>query len=119
MTSSQKQALERQASSQSALDLLAQDSLKAICAAPGPFVTIFLPARHPGAAELPRIQGLKTILHDAVQELQRRRFQGPIDQLLKPLEDLAKNPARLAGGSDSVIFLGPGPFVIWAACANQ
>jgi Bacterial archaeo-eukaryotic release factor family 6 len=110
MTSSQKQALERQGSSQSALDLLAQDSLKAICAAPGPFVTIFLPARHPGAAELPRTQGLKTILRDGAQELQRRQFQGPIDQLLKPLEELAKNPASLAGGSDSVIFVGPGLF---------
>jgi hypothetical protein len=98
MTSSKKQALERQGSSQSALDFLAQDSLKAICADPGPFVTIFLPARHPGAAELPRTQGLKSILREAAQELQRRRFQGPIDQLLKPLEELAKNPSSLAGG---------------------
>jgi len=101
---------ERQGSLQPAVDLLAEDSLKAICTVPGPFVTIFLPARHPGDAELPRDQGLKTILRDARQELRRRRFQGPIDQLLKPLEELAKNPASLTGGSDSVIFVGPGIF---------
>ena len=89
---------------------MAQDSLKAICAASGPFITIFLPARHPGTADLPRAQGLKTILRDAAQELERRRFQGPIDQLLKPLEELAENPASVAGGSDSVIFVCPGLF---------
>jgi hypothetical protein len=31
-----------------------------------------------------------------------------MDQLLKPLEELAENPAGLAGGSDSVIFICPG-----------
>jgi hypothetical protein len=50
---------------------------------------------------------MKTILRDAAQELERRRFQGPIDQLLKPLEELAENPASLVGGSDSVIFVCP------------
>ncbi len=64
MTSSQKHPTVRQASPHQGLDLIAQDSLKTICAAPGPFVTIFLPARHPAAADLPRFQGLKTILRD-------------------------------------------------------
>jgi hypothetical protein len=110
MTSSQTHASALPASSRQAPELITQDSLRAICAAPGPFVTIFLPARHPGSADLPRVQGLRTILRDTGQELERRRFQGPIDQLLKPLEELAENPASLAGGSNSVIFVSPGLF---------
>lgn len=89
---------------------MGQDSLKAICAAPGPFVTVFLPARHPGAADLPRAERMKTLLREATHELERRRFQGPIGELLKPLEKLADNPASLTGGSDSVIFVSPGMF---------
>lgn len=110
MTSSQTHPSAPQTSSHKALALMTQDSLREICAAPGPFVTIFLPARHPGAADLPRTQGMKTILRDAAQELERRRFQGPIDQLLKPLDELAENPGSLVGGSDSVIFVSPGVF---------
>jgi len=53
---------------------------------------------------------MKTILRDAAQELERRRFQGPTDLLLKPLEELAESPTNLAGGSDSVIFVCPGLF---------
>jgi Bacterial archaeo-eukaryotic release factor family 3 len=53
---------------------------------------------------------MKTILRDAAHELERRRYQGPIDQLLKPLEKLAEDPASHAGGSDSVIFVSPGIF---------
>jgi hypothetical protein len=52
---------------------------------------------------------MKTILRDAAHELERRRFQGPIGELLTPLEQLADNPT-VTGGSDSVIFLSPGIF---------
>jgi Bacterial archaeo-eukaryotic release factor family 3 len=100
----------RQALSNQALDLIGSDSLKATCIAPGPFVTVFLPACHPGAPDLPRTERMKTILRNAAQELERRRFHGPIGQILKPLEKLADNPANLIGGSDSVIFASPGNF---------
>ncbi len=110
MTPAQPLASAQQTSPQQASELMDQDSLKAVCAAPGPFVTVFLPARHPGAADLPGPERMKTILRDAARELKNRRFQGHIDQLLKPLEKLADNPAKPAGGSDSVIFLSPGVF---------
>ena len=110
MIPTQPQASVRQASSQPELDLMGQDSLKAICIAPGPFVTVLLPACHPGAADLPRAERMKTILRDAAHELERRRYQGLIDQLLKPLEKLAEDPVSHAGGSDSVIFVSPGIF---------
>ncbi len=110
MTPFQPQASARQASSQPVLDLMGQDALKAICTAPGPFVTAFLPACHPGAADLPRAERIRTILLEAGHELERRRFQGPIGQLLKPLEKLAENSTNLAGGSDSAIFVSPGIF---------
>ena len=110
MTSSQTHTSAQQPSSKRTLDVIGQSSLNTICAAPGPFVTVFLPARHPGSMDLPRVQGLKAILRNAAQELERRRFQGPVDQLLKPLKALAEDAARVADGGDSVIFLSPGSF---------
>src|SRR5579872_6553463 len=82
--SSQEQASERSGIFETGTRFAGTRFAKAICA--GFFVTIFLPARHSCAAELPRAQGLKTILRNAVQEPQSRRFQGLGDQLLKPLE---------------------------------
>jgi len=115
MIPTQKQALLEQASSQKAslqqvLPLMGQDSLRAICAAPGPFITVFLPACHPGTVDFPRAGRMKTIVREAALELERRRFSGSISQILKPLEDLAENPGSLGGGSDSVIFASPGSF---------
>ncbi len=98
----------RHTSSQPVLELMSRDSLKEICTAPGPFVTVFLPACHPGAADLSRAERMKTILRAAAHELERRRCQGPIEQLLKPLEKLVENSETLAGGCDSVMFVSPG-----------
>lgn len=95
MTPTQSQAAALQESPQAAFALMGQDSLNAICAASGPFVTVYLPARHPGAADLPRTARTKTIVAEAARELERRRFQGPIGLLLKPLEELAESPASL------------------------
>ena len=91
----------------SALDLLGLDHLKAICADNGPFVTVFLPASHPGSADLPHTGRMKTILREAAAEIEQRRFTDPIEQLLKPLEKLAGDPAMLSGGSDSVMYVSP------------
>jgi hypothetical protein len=101
---------EQTTSTQQSLDLMGQDSLTTICAAPGPFVTIFLPACHPGSSYLPRAERIRTILRAATHELERRRFSGSVSQLLKPLEELSESPARLTGGCGSVIFVSPGNF---------
>ncbi len=87
--------------------LAIQDSIQTICADPGPFVTVFLPAIHPGAAEHPLAGRLKTILGKAEEELKLRRYQGPIDELLKPLEELAADPNATAGTAASVVYLSP------------
>ena len=87
--------------------LALQDSIKTICADPGPFVTVFLPAIHPGAAELPPAGRLRTILGKAKEELKLRRYQGPIDELLKPFEELAADPNATAGSAASVVYLSP------------
>ncbi len=108
MTPVQSQGSVRAASGNAVFDCMSADSLNAICAAAGPFVTVYLPARHPGAADLPRTARMKTIVAEAAGELERRRFQGPTGLLLKPLEELAENPAILAGGSDSAVFVSPG-----------
>ncbi len=91
-------------------DLLNQDSLNEICTAPGPWITIFLPAFHPGALDLPGAERLRTMLRDAELELNRRRFAGSNERFLKPLKDLSTSPSSLAGGASSAIFLSPGTF---------
>ncbi len=53
---------------------------------------------------------MKTIVAEAARELERRRFQGPIGTLLKPLEELAENPASLGGGSGLAVYVSPGFF---------
>jgi Bacterial archaeo-eukaryotic release factor family 3 len=53
---------------------------------------------------------LKTIIRDAARQLEQGRCQVPIQQILDPLEQLAKTPAIHAGGDDSVIFITPGSF---------
>jgi hypothetical protein len=90
------------------LDPLSLDALKEICAARGPFVTVFLPARHPGAASLPPAERLRAILREASAQLTQRRYLGSIDQLLKPLEELRDDATWHTGGSDSVVFVSPG-----------
>lgn len=93
-----------------ALPLLGSDSLRTICTAPGPFITVCLPARHPGAPDLSRAERLKTIVRETGLELVRRRFLGNIDNLMKPLTRLSSEADVLSGGSDSVIFLSPAIF---------
>ena len=87
-----------------------QESLKEICSAPGPFVTVFLPASHPGAADLPRTERMKTMVQEAEFELKRRRFRGSIPRLLKPLQKFAESPVAMVGGNGSALFAGPGTF---------
>lgn len=89
------------------LELLGKHSLKSVCGAPGPFVTVFLPARHPGAADLPRTDRLRDLLRAAAMELKNRQYQGPVDKLLEPFEELVGSPSMHSGGGDSVIFGSP------------
>ncbi len=100
----------RQTTAPQQWDLLGPESLKAVCTAPGPFITLFLPARHPGAADLSSAERMKTMLRDAERELENRRFQGAITQMLKPLQNFASDPRLHAGGSASVAFVSPGIF---------
>jgi hypothetical protein len=93
-----------------ALELLVKNSLKPVCSSPGPFITVYLPACHPGASDLPRSPRLKAILRSAAAELERRRYRGAIDQLLAPLEEVANDPAAMAGAGDSVMFSSPAFF---------
>ena len=90
--------------------LLSRGSLQEVCAAGGPFVTAYLPARHPGAADSPNAERIRTVLREATDELEQRRFLEPMGPILDPLRELAENPEGLAGGRDSVVFASPGLF---------
>ncbi len=89
------------------LELLVKSSLKPVCTSPGPFITVYLPACHPGASDLPRSPRLKAILRNAAAELERRRYCGPIDKLLAPFEEIASDPGAMAGAAGSVMFGAP------------
>ena len=92
MTSPQSQVLEP-----NTLDLMGFKSLKVTGTEPRPFVTIYLPACHSGAADLPRAARMKMIPLEAHQELKRRRYQGQPSQLLKPLEELVAQLGSAGG----------------------
>lgn len=91
-------------------ELLVPSSLKAICATSGPFITVYLPACHPGASDLPAAPRLRTMVRAAAAELNRRRYLEPSANLLAPIEELAGSPATVAGGDASAIFSAPGLF---------
>ena len=93
-----------------ALELLVKNSLRPVCSSAGPFLTVYLPACHPGTSDLPRSPRLKAILRSAAAELERRLYRGSIDELLAPFEEIASDPAAMAGASDSVIFGAPAFF---------
>ncbi len=92
------------------LELLVKSSLKQVCASPGPFLTVYLPACHPGTSDLPRSPRLKAILRSAAAELERRLYRGRTDELLSRFEEVASDPATMAGAGDSVMFGAPGFF---------
>ena len=56
------------------LELLVKNSLKPVCSSAGPFLTVYLPACHPGTSDLPRSPRLKAILRNAAVELERRLY---------------------------------------------
>src|SRR6185369_5906911 len=89
------------------LELLGKHTLQLICTSPGPFVTVFLPGRHPGAADRPRTDRLRNLIRAAATELKERQYQGPIDKFMEAFEDLAREPSMHGGGGDSVIFCSP------------
>jgi hypothetical protein len=92
------------------MDLISLDAVKEICADRGPFITVLLPARHPGAPDLPATDRMRGVLREASAQLTQRRFLGSVDQLLKPFEDLGEETTQAAGGCDSVIIASPGVF---------
>jgi hypothetical protein len=50
---------------------------------------------------------LKNLIRTSAMELKTRQYQGPIDALLAPLEELSAGPAMQGGGGDSVLFGSP------------
>jgi hypothetical protein len=84
--------------------------LRSICRSPGPFLTVYLPAHHPGAADLTAAIRLKSMLRTAAAELAQRQYQGPIGNLLSPFENLLRDATMLGGSADTVIFGSPGAF---------
>jgi hypothetical protein len=50
------------------------------------------------------------MVQEAEFQLKRRRFQGSIPKLLKPLQRFSEGPAAIVGGNGSAIFVGSGMF---------
>jgi hypothetical protein len=90
------------------LEVLDGSALKAICASPGPFVTVYLPARQAGASDLPVAPRLRRIARSAAAELVQRHYAEPLERILDPLEELASDAAMSAGSPNTVILCSPG-----------
>jgi hypothetical protein len=89
---------------------LTMQLLRDVCTTMGPFVSVYLPARHPGAADQSAEPDFAAILQTVEFELGNRRFLGPADDLLEPLRKLALDQERSPGGDASVMFAGRGYF---------
>lgn len=72
--------------------------LSAILRTPGPCITIVLPAYHPGEPAQPAASLLKGNIRDAGRTLSEQGLsKAAIASLLEPLEQMANDPASLAG----------------------
>jgi len=84
-----------------------EQSIKEVCHAPGPFVTILFPACHPGAADLSGGERIETLLRKAEAQLESSGFGDSIDAILKPLRRFIGPVDELPGGSAAILFASP------------
>src|SRR6266567_4714565 len=89
------------------LEVLEESFLQCVCTSPGPFLTVYLPARQPGAPYLPVTSRLQKIVRSAAAELAQRRFAGSSFSLLARFEEF-RTSSIFAGSGPSVIFRSPG-----------
>lgn len=96
----------------SALEPLELARLHEILRTPGPCVTVVLPPYHPGEQAKSGAVLLKSDIQDAARSLGERGFpKAKVLDLLAPMEQLANDPASLAGSRwGRVIFCSPEVF---------
>lgn len=94
---------------------LDENTLRDLTRETGPCLTLCLPARHPGATELPR----STVLLNLLRETEARLHQQPNipEDFLTPIRDLLKAQNFNDGGEALVIFRAPA-FLLLAQAPN-
>ena len=81
--------------------ILDNRAMKVLAGCHGPCITIVVPAHHPGAQEGSR----RTLIHSLVRKAAEQAKHGKLaDELLAPLEEIAREPGVEAGGAGFVIF---------------
>jgi hypothetical protein len=88
-------------------DRLTWKDLKQVCNSPGPCITILLSAYHPGAQDRSQGVRLKTAIRTAAGTLAGSRPLAEVEELLRPLHELASDPATSTGGPAVAIFRSP------------
>jgi hypothetical protein len=73
----------------------------------GPCITMVVPARHPGAQDGSGRVLVNSLIRTAREGISRAKFAAQADELLAPLEEIARGAAVESGGSAFVIFRSP------------
>lgn len=87
--------------------ILDAEAMKFLAGVHGPCITMVIPARHPGAQDGSRRVFMNSLIRAAREEITRAKFAAQADELLAPLEEIARGAAVDSGGSGFVIFRSP------------
>lgn len=87
--------------------ILDSGAMQALAGSRGPCVTIVVPARHPGAHEGSRQALVHSLVRKAGEQMKRGKLARQAEELLAPLEEIARERGVAAGGAGFAIFRSP------------
>jgi Bacterial archaeo-eukaryotic release factor family 3 len=87
--------------------ILDGNELRFLAGHTGPWVTILLPAFHPGAQSVAAAVRLKHLLREASERLEGKGLGRMAEELLPPLAKMAAEPDMSVGGQGVAIFRSP------------
>jgi len=87
--------------------VLDSSAMKTLAGSRGPCITIVVPAHHPGAQEGSRRALVHSLVRKAGEQMKHRKLAGQAEELLAPLEEMARERGVEAGGAGFAIFRSP------------
>ena len=87
--------------------ILDATAMKFLAGCRGPCITIVIPPHHPGSQEGSRRALTHSLVRTASDQMARGKLAGQSEELLAPLEDIARESDVEAGGAGFVIFRSP------------
>ena len=87
--------------------ILDTTAMKFLAGCHGPCITIVIPPHHPGSQEGSRRALVHSLVRTAADQMARGKLAGQVEELLAPLEDIARGSGVEAGGTGFAIFRSP------------